>query len=142
MQPCCHGPCGDVQQRGSLRTLVGTCAQEDAAIDDWSMSRGNTLAIQTPAPDPEFDPDLIAERVHDATLQVTGHGGFATWGFCKPLFFCIATLLFFLVWNPCAASSGTFGPPPEPSGTPRGTMIGAADSWLPEDRSGRPASQK
>ncbi len=47
-----------------------------------------------------------------------------------------------LVWNPCAAPSGTLGTPPEPSGTPLGTMIGAADSWLPEDPSGRPASQK
>ena len=49
---------------------------------------------------------------------------------------------FLLVWNPCAAPSGTLGTPPEPSGTPWGTMIGAADSWLPEDPSGRPASQK
>ncbi len=35
-------------------------------------------------------PHVVPEGVGGASNQATGHGGFATWGFCKPLFFCIA----------------------------------------------------
>ena len=70
------------------------------------------------------------------TNQDPGHGGFATWGFCKPVKFCIAFFGIFCF--------GVFvrhlRDPGDPSGAlwdPLGNHDwGGADSWLPGDPSG------